>query len=100
MGLNYNNAKKAIDIINNVFCVTDCHTMDYDDYEETPILNKVILYDIKMNDIQYGVEGVYINVKNITGEQLIKFHNQRNSVKNSSYIETPDSENITKLGFY
>ena len=78
----------------NCFDIEDCKN-EYDQYNIP--FNTIILYDHKEDG---GIEMIEMRIKDIDKELLYKFHMNRNIIGNSSFLEAPDSNNVTRFGWF
>jgi hypothetical protein len=60
-------------------------------------LNTIITHDRKSDG---GVEVIEMRIKNIDKELLFQFHSNRNIIGNSSFLEEPNQNNITRFGWF
>lgn len=91
--------KKAVHtahtILLSVFPGCGSFVQEHDDKDEF-CLNRVIGYERKFDD---GWENIFINVENITEDQLRMFNELKDKVPNSSFI-TNHPGGITQLGWF
>lgn len=96
MALSWESVKKAWYILNEINpLASNSWVRLYD--EENPLEeNMIIGVDPKADD---GWENIFINVKNITGDQLAIFERRKREVPNSSFIRNK-GDGITRIGWF
>lgn len=96
MALNKHNVEKAWYILNEVN--PNARNSFINEYDESDPLKEdtIIGVDRKSDD---GWENVFINVRNITQDQLDIFNNRKKEVSNSSFIRKK-GDGITRIGFF
>ena len=94
MALHHRNVEKAMHIIAEMM---GWEAPFFDEAnEDDPTRTGSILVSGRTGD---GWESVFINVRDITDEQLEFFEKRRYEIHNTSWVENPE-EGITRLGWF
>ena len=96
MALSWESVKKAWHIINEINPDANNSWIKEYDPEDDLEENKIIGVDKKQDD---GWENIFVNIKDITPEQMAIFESRKKEVPNSSFIRDK-GEGITRLGWF
>lgn len=97
MALNQDNCIKAFHILKDIF--GDYSNLWIEEYDENnPLqMDAIIGLDRKADG---GWENVFVNVRDITQEQLALFHKRKSEVVNSYFIAKQSNSDVTRIGFF